>query len=58
MARTSNGWNRSATTNTSLIDRRDEARAMPHVTVTLWPGKSEQQKRQLAQAITKTSQPT
>ena len=25
---------------------------MPHVIVTLWPGKSEQQKRRLAQAIT------
>jgi 4-oxalocrotonate tautomerase len=26
---------------------------MPHVIVKLWPGKSEQQKRQLAEAITK-----
>jgi 4-oxalocrotonate tautomerase len=26
---------------------------MPHVVVKLWPGKSEQQKRQLAEAITK-----
>lgn len=26
---------------------------MPHVTVKLWPGKSEQQKKQLAEAITK-----
>ncbi len=26
---------------------------MPHVIVKLWPGKSEQQKRRLAQAITK-----
>ena len=26
---------------------------MPHVIVKLWPGKSEQQKTQLAQAITK-----
>ena len=25
---------------------------MPHVIVKLWPGKSEQQKRRLAQAIT------
>ena len=26
---------------------------MPHVIVKLWPGKSEQQKKQLAEAITK-----
>ena len=26
---------------------------MPHVTVKLWPGKSEQQKKRLAEAITK-----
>lgn len=26
---------------------------MPHVIVTLWPGKSEQQKKRLAEAITK-----
>jgi len=26
---------------------------MPHVIVKLWPGKSEQQKRRLAEAITK-----
>ena len=26
---------------------------MPHVTVKLWPGKSEEQKRQLADAISK-----
>jgi 4-oxalocrotonate tautomerase len=53
MARTSSGWNRSATTSTSLIEARNEERAMPHVIVKLWPGKSEQQKRRLAEAITR-----
>src|SRR2546426_5552077 len=52
MARASSGWNRSATTSTSLIEARNEERAMPHVIVKLWPGKSEQQKRRLAEAIT------
>ena len=32
---------------------RIEERTMPHVIVKLWPGKSEQQKRRLAEAITK-----
>ena len=46
MARRSSGWNTSLTSNTADVD------AMPHVIVKLWPGKSEQQKRRLAQAIT------
>src|SRR6266446_5006356 len=53
MARTSSGWNRSATPSTSPIEARNEERAMPHVIVKLWPGKSEQQKRRLAEAITR-----
>src|SRR5258705_5897860 len=53
MARTSRGWSRSATISTSLIEARNEERAMPHVIVKLWPGKSEQQKRRLAEAITR-----
>jgi 4-oxalocrotonate tautomerase len=36
-----------------VIAKRDEERAMPHVIVKLWPGKSEHQKRRLAEAITK-----
>ena len=32
---------------------RIEERTMPHVIVKLWPGKSEQQKRSLAEAITR-----
>ena len=51
--KTSSGWNRSATTSTSLSKARSEERTMPHVIVKLWPGKSEQQKRRLAEAITK-----
>src|SRR6478672_4509984 len=53
MARTSSGWRRSATTSTALSRARIEERTMPHVIVKLWPGKSEQQKRRLAAAITK-----
>jgi 4-oxalocrotonate tautomerase len=53
MARTSSGWSKSATTSTSLTDVRNEERTMPHVIVKLWPGKSERQKRRLAEAITK-----
>ncbi|WP_373424615.1 4-oxalocrotonate tautomerase family protein [Mesorhizobium sp. SARCC-RB16n] len=30
---------------------------MPHVIVKLWPGKSEQQKTELAEAITKNTSP-
>jgi 4-oxalocrotonate tautomerase len=33
-----------------VISKREE-RTMPHVIVKLWPGKSEQQKSQLAEAI-------
>src|SRR5437870_4509759 len=33
-------------------DEREE-RTMPHVIVKLWPGESEQQKRRLAEAITR-----
>jgi 4-oxalocrotonate tautomerase len=32
---------------------KSEERTMPHVVVKLWPGKSEQQKMQLAEEITK-----
>jgi len=46
MARRSIGSNTSPTNSTKGGD------AMPHVIVKLWPGKSEQQKRRLAQAIT------
>src|SRR5437762_1286931 len=53
MARTSSGWSTSPTISTSLIEPRNEERVMPHVIVKLWPGKSEQQKRRLAEAITK-----
>ena len=53
MAKPSSGLNRSATNSTTLIELRTEERTMPHVIVKLWPGKSEQQKRRLAAAITK-----
>src|SRR6266496_3066852 len=53
MARTSSGWSRSGTTSTALNKARIEERTMPHVIVKLWPGKSEQQKRRLTEAITK-----
>lgn len=53
MARLSSGWSRSAMISTPLTERRNDERAMPHVIVKLWPGKSEEQKRRLAQAITK-----
>jgi 4-oxalocrotonate tautomerase len=46
MARRSSGWNTSPTSNAGDGD------TMPHVIVKLWPGKSEQQKRRLAEAIT------
>ena len=39
--------------HTALNKARIEERTMPHVIVKLWPGKSEQQKRRLAAAITK-----
>src|SRR3954463_13002018 len=42
-------WTGSNTSPTSSTEGGD---AMPHVIVKLWPGKSEQQKRRLAQAIT------
>ncbi len=38
--------------NTSPTSSTEDGDAMPHVIVKLWPGKSEQQKRRLAQAIT------
>jgi 4-oxalocrotonate tautomerase len=38
--------------NTSLTTSTEDCDAMPHVIVKLSPGKSEQQKRRLAQAIT------
>jgi 4-oxalocrotonate tautomerase len=40
-------------TSTALIETRNKEPAMPHVIVKLWPGKSEQQKRRLADAITR-----
>jgi 4-oxalocrotonate tautomerase len=43
------GWRRSRTSN--IGNNCEEA--MPHVIVKLWPGKSEQQKSRLAEAITK-----
>jgi 4-oxalocrotonate tautomerase len=46
MASPSTGSNTSPTSSTA------DGNAMPHVIVKLWPGKSEQQKRRLAQAIT------
>ena len=46
MERQSGGWNTSPRTSTG------DGNAMPHVIVKLWPGKSEEQKRRLAQAIT------
>ena len=46
MARLATGLNTSPTNST------EDGDAMPHVIVKLWPGKSEQQKRRLAQAIT------
>jgi 4-oxalocrotonate tautomerase len=42
-------WIGSNTPPTSSMEDGD---AMPHVIVKLWPGKSEQQKRRLAQPIT------
>jgi phenylpyruvate tautomerase PptA (4-oxalocrotonate tautomerase family) len=38
--------------NTSPTSSTEDGDAMPHVIVKLWRGKSEQQKRRLAQAIT------
>jgi len=46
MASRSIGWNRSAISSMRGGD------AMPHVIVKLWPGKSDEQKRRLTQAIT------
>jgi len=46
MGRRSSGWNTSPTSST------EDGDGMPHVIVKLWPGKSEQQKQRLAQAIT------
>jgi 4-oxalocrotonate tautomerase len=46
MASRSTGSNTLPTSSTEASD------AMPHVIVKLWPGKSEQQKRRLARAIT------
>lgn len=46
MATRSTGWNTSPISSTRGGD------VMPHVIVKLWPGKSEQQKRRLAHAIT------
>src|SRR6185437_3036802 len=43
------GWRKSRTSN--FGDKCEEA--MPHVIVKLWPGKSEQQKSRLAEAITR-----
>jgi 4-oxalocrotonate tautomerase len=42
----------STGSNTSQTNSTQDGDAMPHVIVKLWPGKSEQQKRRLAQAIT------
>jgi 4-oxalocrotonate tautomerase len=42
----------STGSNTSPTNSTEDADAMPHVIVKLWPGNSEQQKRRLAQAIT------
>ena len=41
----------STGSNTSLTNSTGDGDAMPHVIVKLWPGKSEQQNRRLAQAI-------
>jgi 4-oxalocrotonate tautomerase len=38
--------------NMSPTNSTEDGDAMPHVIVKLWPGKSEQQKRRLAHAIT------
>ena len=38
--------------STSATSSTEDGDAMPHVIVKLWPGKSEQQKRRLAHAIT------
>lgn len=37
-----------------LGSRKESEETMPHVVVKLWPGKSEQQKRKLAQEITES----
>ena len=42
----------STGSNTSPTSSTEDGDAMPHVIVKLWPGKSEEQKRRLAQAIT------
>jgi len=42
----------STGSNTSPTNSTEDGDAMPHVIVKLWPGKSEPQKRRLAQAIT------
>src|SRR5436190_20982291 len=53
----STGWKKSVTNNTRPARWPDnepvwhEKRTMPHVIVKLWPGKSEQQKKRLAEAI-------
>src|SRR5437870_12420220 len=43
----------STGSNTSPTSSTEDGDAMPHVIVKLWPGKSEQQKKQLAEAITR-----
>jgi len=43
---------RSTGSNASPTNSTEDGDAMPHVIVKLWPGKSEQQQRRLAQAIT------
>ena len=45
----------STGSNTSPTNSTEDGDTMPHVIVKLWPGKSEQQKRRLAQAITDAS---
>ena len=45
------GGARQVTASTSILPQGNRERAMPHVIVKLWPGRSEQQKKRLAQAI-------
>lgn len=53
MARPSSGLNRSATNSTALNNGSNREHVMPHVIVKLWPGKSDDQKHRLAEAITR-----
>jgi 4-oxalocrotonate tautomerase len=47
------GGARQVTASNSILPQGNQERAMPHVIVKLWPGRSEHEKKQLAEAIVK-----